>query len=186
MDSDESIHRNRWRSEKPTKSAGSRSSSSDVVVATSSLSWVHRFEIRGAWPFVSAAEVEERFEQLVRRRWLVSSGAGAAPHPHTDTPPADVFVVDGEVWVEVDLPGVDPDSVQVELQGRDLLIEAERRTRVPAQGARAAAVERPQGRVRRRIPLPLWIGAARVELHYEGGILQVHIRPQAESEAERS
>lgn len=158
--------------------------SHDVLVTTSSLSWVRRFEIRGAWPFVSAAEVEERFEQLVHRRWLVSRSGTAPQDPRPDSPPADVFVVGGEIWVEVDLPGVDPDSVRVQLRDGDLVIEAERRARTPAQGAQAAAVERPRGRVHRRVPLPLRLGAAQLERHFESGILQVRIRPAAGSLAE--
>lgn len=156
----------------------------DVLVTTSSLSWVRRFEIRGAWPFVSAAEVQERFEQLVHRRWLVSSSGAPPERPRPEMPPADVFVVGKEIWVEVDLPGVDPDSVDVQLRNGDLVIEAERRARTPARGARAAAVERPRGRVHRRVPLPLRVGAARLERHFERGILQVRIQPAADSLAE--
>ena len=53
-----------------------------------------RWEIRAPWP--SLEEIERRFDELIRSRWGTEM----------QTPLADVFVVDDEVWVEVDLPGV--------------------------------------------------------------------------------
>lgn len=157
------------------------SSGQAVLVSSSARSWVHRFEVRGAWPFVSAAEVHERFEQLVHHRWVVTRTREVAVRSQPHTPPADVFVVDGEIWIEVDLPGVAPETLRVRLDDGDLRIEAERRSLAPAQGARAAAVERPSGLLRRRVPLPLRVGAARLEWQFEDGILQVRVRPGAES-----
>jgi HSP20 family molecular chaperone IbpA len=152
----------------------------EVVLSASSQAWFRRFEISGSWPFVSAAEVEERFEQLVRRRWISPRGPSAGSRPREAGPPVDVFVADGDIWVEVDLPGVTPETVRARLEDGDLVVEAERLAAAPARGARATSVERPQGRLYRRIPLPRLAGPARLEHDFEGGVLRVRIRLKAE------
>lgn len=120
------------------------------------------------WPFPSSAEIEARFEELIRRRW--SGGAGQ--------PPADVFVLGREVWVEIDLPGVERESVSVRFERGQLLVEAERMPTSSPREARPALLERIRGPLRRRVPLPKLAGRGRVEFELEGGVLRVRVVPE--------
>jgi HSP20 family molecular chaperone IbpA len=127
--------------------------------------------VREAWPFPSGAEIEQRFEELIRRRW----GSRSAE------PPADVFVLGRELMVELDLPGVELESVQVRYERGELLVEAHRPAAAPGEQARPARLERSRGALRRRIPLPPLPGAGRVEFRLEAGVLRVHVRPEDET-----
>jgi HSP20 family protein len=132
--------------------------------------WTARWEIRGGWPFFSAAQIEQRFEELIRRRWEVAERE----------PATDVYVLGDEVWVYVDLPGVDEESVRVRLEEGALVVVATRHVEPPVAQARAAIIERPRGRLRRRIPLPLAAESGHLDLRLESGVLRVHIRPDGD------
>jgi HSP20 family protein len=123
-----------------------------------------RWEVRAPWP--SLDEIERRFDELIRSRW----GTG------TQTPPADVFVTDDEVWVEVDLPGVRRTDVQVRLVGDRLVIEGTRTAIVPVRRARPAHRERSPGSFRRALPLPSGFEEAEIEVRMRAGVLRARVR----------
>jgi HSP20 family protein len=123
-----------------------------------------------ASPFPSAGQIERRFEELIRGRWV----------SEVVSPPVDVFVYEEEVRVEVDLPGVEEERIRVQLEGTVLLIEAER-SEEPARGAsRAERLERPRGLLRRRVPLPRSVATPRVETQLRAGVLIVRVRSERE------
>jgi HSP20 family molecular chaperone IbpA len=125
-----------------------------------------RWELDAAWPFPSAADVERRFEELIRSRW----GASA------EVAPADVFVYEQELWIELDLPGVEEEHLHVRVEGSTLWVEAVRSAAPPAEGARPARLERPRGAIRQRVPLPAAVVAPTLEYRLEGGVLRVRVR----------
>jgi len=120
--------------------------------------------------FPSAGQIERRFEELIRGRWVSD----------VISPPVDVFVYEEEVRIEVDLPGVEEERVRVRLEGTVLLIEAERSDE-PARGAsRAERLERPRGLLRRRVPLPRPVTMPRLETQLRAGVLVVRVRSERE------
>jgi hypothetical protein len=55
-----------------------------------------RWELGRAWMLPSTEEVERRFDELIRRRWAEArEGSGGS-----------WVVLEREIWVEMDLPGV--------------------------------------------------------------------------------
>ena len=134
----------------------------------------HTKSERVHWEFeyrsqLSRERIEERFEELVRRRWM-RAGPG-------DTL-ADVFVSESGVVVQIDLPGVDAEQVSAQLSGGDLVIEARRAFPLPAEGLRALRLERARGTVHRRIPIPELSGRFDLALSTQNGVLTVEIRPE--------
>ena len=130
-----------------------------------------RWELARSWPWPSVDEIERRFEELIRDRW------GSSP----PTPPADVFVAEESIWVELDLPGVEMADVRVRTEAGWLWIEAIRRPRPPSESARAARVERPRGALRKAVPLPPGLHATPVEVTLEAGVLRIHLRKEEPS-----
>jgi len=66
----------------------------------------------------------------------------------------DVFETSTELWLLVALPGVEPDRVRVQLEGRRIVVSGERTL---PEGFRRAAVHRleiPRGRFERSVELP--------------------------------
>lgn len=69
-------------------------------------------------------------------------------------PPADVFETQSEVWVLVVMPGVAPESVQVELFQHDVTVCGERPQPPAFRTAVVHRLEIPHGRFERRVALP--------------------------------
>jgi HSP20 family protein len=92
--------------------------------------------------------------------------------------PVDLFR-DGDQYVlSADLPGIDPASVDLDVDGQLLTIRAERTT--PANdGVQWLSHERPDGSYMRQFTLGDGVNVERITANYEHGVLSVII-PMAE------
>jgi HSP20 family protein len=90
----------------------------------------------------------------------------------------DAYRQGDEVVVNLDLPGVDPGSVDVTVEKDTLTIKAERRWDV-AEGDRVLVSERPQGTFTRRLLLGEALDGERTEARYDNGVLTLTV-PVAE------
>lgn len=88
--------------------------------------------------------------------------------------PVDLFR-DGEQYIlHADLPGVDPGSVDVDLDGSQLTIRAQR-TADNREGVRWLARERGAGQFLRQFTLGEGVDLDRISASYESGVLSVII-----------
>lgn len=95
------------------------------------------------------------------------------------SPPVNVWEAEDAYHVEVELPGVAQDKVEVTVtHGTDLLIEAQRP--MPADKGAWLHQERGCGRFRRLLHLPLPVQSDQVEAKLEHGVLCLRL-PKAES-----
>jgi HSP20 family protein len=94
-------------------------------------------------------------------------------------PMSEVYETDDKVIVRVELPGVNPDDVDILAEGDSLVVKGERK---PAEGVSSEQYhecERCYGRFFRRIPLPEEADASKIEANFDKGILEVTIsRPK--------
>jgi HSP20 family protein len=117
-----------------------------------------------------AGEIQELFADM----WQVprfSAGLRQGYRPQadcyrTDDPPA--------LTVVVELPGVEPSSVEVAVAGRALTVSGER-TRPRVAGAHYLAMEIEYGSFQRRIELGVDIDPTNVTANYDKGMLRVHL-----------
>jgi len=85
---------------------------------------------------------------------------------------------DGDTFVvELDLPGVDPDSIDLDVERNVLTVKAERPNR--ASDVNLIAAERPRGVFSRQLILGDALDTDKVEAGYEHGVLTLRI-PVAE------
>jgi HSP20 family molecular chaperone IbpA len=111
---------------------------------------MHPFQRRPlTWSGALAALVEA---DLLRRR-VFAPRTGEAQGPAWE-PPIDVLETEDEILVLTAMPGVDPDVIDVDIEGCVLTISGSRE--MPCELARALIhrLELPQGRFARRIALP--------------------------------
>ncbi|MBX6377199.1 MAG: Hsp20/alpha crystallin family protein, partial [Clostridia bacterium] len=94
-------------------------------------------------------------------------------------PSVDVYERGGDVVVEIELPGVDPENIRLEVNEDSVFVEAERREDKETQGEGLYRRVRRFGRVSRRIPLPTAVKADQARARYRNGLLEVTI-PRAE------
>jgi HSP20 family protein len=115
-----------------------------------------------------AGEIQELFADMWQvPRFSASLRQGYRPQAdcyRTDDPPA--------LTVIVELPGVDPASVEVAVAGRALTISGER-TRPKIAGAHYLAMEIEYGTFQRRIELGVEIDPTNVTANYDKGMLKV-------------
>src|SRR3954469_821940 len=77
-----------------------------------------------------------------------------------------------------DLPGIEPDSLEVEVERNVLTVRAERSWR-PSEGDEVLAQERPQGSVARQVMLGDALDTDELRATYDAGVLSITI-PVAE------
>ena len=82
--------------------------------------------------------------------------------------------------VTVDLPGVQPQDVQIEVKEGQLWIAGERKVEVEDKGRTFHRVERRSGRFRRIVPLGTNVDVDRVEASCRDGVLTVTL-PKVEA-----
>ncbi|GAA2443835.1 MULTISPECIES: Hsp20/alpha crystallin family protein [Agromyces] len=80
---------------------------------------------------------------------------------------------DGDHYVlSADLPGVDPGSIDIDIDGQLLTIRAERTLRGD-EGVKWLAHERPSGSFLRQLSVGEGIDTASISAHYDNGVLSV-------------
>jgi len=93
--------------------------------------------------------------------------------------PMDAWRSGDSFVVAFDLPGVDPDAIELDVERNVLTVKAERRPAVAAEDVEMQVAERPLGVFSRQLFLGDTLDADRIEAHYEAGVLTLRI-PVAE------
>lgn len=88
--------------------------------------------------------------------------------------PMDVWQGDDGYHVALDLPGVDPDTVEITTERNILTIAAERQADYQ-QGQNVLVAERPQGRFTRQLQLGDTLDTANVQASYDRGVLHLTV-----------
>ncbi len=100
------------------------------------------------------------------------------------TPRLNIAETEGAYEVSVDLPGLKPEDVKVEVKSGELWVTGERREEKEEKGKTFHRVERYSGQFRRIIPLPTRVVEERVVANYTDGVLKVML-PKAEESRPR-
>lgn len=93
--------------------------------------------------------------------------------------PMDLYRSGDEFVVDVDLPGVAPESIDLDVDGNVLTVQAERTIDRP-EGGRWLAQERPAGGYRRQLTLNDGLDVEAISASYAHGVLTLRI-PVAEA-----
>ncbi|MBT2423282.1 Hsp20/alpha crystallin family protein [Streptomyces sp. ISL-22] len=92
--------------------------------------------------------------------------------------PMDAYRSGDDFVVHFDLPGIDPETIELDVERNVLNVRAERRTPAP-EGAEVLVAERPTGTFTRQLFLGDTLDTDRVDASYEAGVLTLRI-PVAE------
>ncbi len=101
---------------------------------------------------------------------LFSSMEQKAP---TEYPAVNIWEKSGTAVVTAELPGIDPDKIDISVSGETLSIAGTALQETFAQGQTYLRQERGTGAFKRNIQLPFQIDAQSVEARYEKGILMI-------------
>jgi HSP20 family protein len=130
--------------------------------------------------FGSLSRMEDEMEELLGR-WFGGDGGPLAVGGFI--PSLDLTETEGSYVVKVDLPGVKPEEVEVELKGRDLWIHGKREEQKEEEGKTFHRIERQYGEFRRVITLPVPINEEGIEAKFGDGVLQITVPKTEEAKA---
>ncbi|HID22679.1 MAG TPA: Hsp20/alpha crystallin family protein [Planctomycetaceae bacterium] len=120
-------------------------------------------------------EFRREMDRVMSR--FFESGEGTAEYYR---PPCNVAETEKSFEILVDLPGVNPEQVDVELRHGELWIAGERPTPAGQEGWTWHRQECPAGKFRRIIRLGGDVDAERIEAQYRNGTLHITV-PKSES-----
>lgn len=127
-------------------------------------------------PFEMASRPDRDFDDLVRRFFgeLGSSAVGARAGAWA--PRLDAFTKDGELHVQLEAPGIDPEEdVDIEVKDGVLTIQGERRQEDTSEGEGYFRREMNYGRFERSIALPQDVDPSQIQATYDAGILDIAV-----------
>jgi HSP20 family protein len=116
------------------------------------------------------------FDRLAEQMFASVAGGGAVPRAM----PMDVYRSGDHYVVHCDLAGIDPGSLDINVEGSVLTISATRQGRTE-EGVQWLANERPTGTFRRQLALGDDVDNDRIQATYENGVvtLTLPIKEQA-------
>lgn len=126
-------------------------------------------------------QMEEEMEDLAERFWggdesLLARRPGFLPT-------VDLVESENQFEVTVDLPGLKPEEVNVELKNGDLWISGKREEEKEEEGKTYHRIERRHGEFRRVFPLPTTIKEEGIEAKFESGVLKITVPKTEEAKA---
>jgi HSP20 family protein len=109
------------------------------------------------------------FDRLTRR--ILEPGTWSRPAPM----PMDAYRVGDEFVVAFDLPGVAPDTIELDVDRDVLTVKAERRPAVTGEDVETQISERPLGVFSRQLFLGDSLDTEHIKADYEAGVLTLRI-----------
>lgn len=101
-----------------------------------------------------------------------------------DTPPINVWSNEEEAVVEAEMPGYNPEKIDISVQQNTLTLRGERQPVETKDGETYHRRERQTGRVVRTVELPFEVESDKVKAEYSAGILSVRL-PRSEANKPR-
>ena len=135
-----------------------------------------RYSVPSVWEEMN--HVQREMNRLLNS-FVPESSRGLAAFPGINA-----WTSDDEEIVTAELPGVDPEKLDLSIVNEVLTISGEREAQDPEQEARFHRRERLDGKFSRSIQLAFPVDTGKVSAHYENGILEV-ILPRAEADKPR-
>lgn len=120
--------------------------------------------------------LRREFHQLFDRFW---SGQLEPMQLGRWVPAVDVVEKDDSVVVQAEVPGIDPENIDVSIEGDVLTIRGEKKDVREEKGENYHRVERQYGSFARSVALPSEIVADKVEATFRNGVLEV-VLPKSE------
>jgi HSP20 family protein len=117
------------------------------------------------------------FRELDRltQQFLNTTGTWSRPTPM----PLDAYRTGDEYVICFDLPGVDPQAIDIDVERNMLTVKAERRPRQESEGVKWELSERPLGVFSRQVMLSDTLDPEGITADYDSGVLTLRI-PVAE------
>lgn len=96
------------------------------------------------------------------------------------SPPLEVVDDEKEITLTAEIPGIDPDQIDISVLGNTLTISGEKQEKHEKREGETYLSERRYGSFRRSVELPSAVDSENVSAEYDNGVLKIHI-PKSEA-----
>jgi HSP20 family protein len=121
------------------------------------------------------------FEDATQRRNQTEAGAGDEFERADWTPASDIYETDSGYLIALDLPGINRDALEIDIDDNRLVVKG---TRAIAE-SRQHRTERPRGKFLRTYSVPGSVDQAKIAAEYKDGVLQISLPKQTEQKPKR-
>jgi len=90
-------------------------------------------------------------------------------------PPVDIYEDENAITLKADIPGADPKTLDIRVEGNRLLLKGERNFEKETKRENFYRMERSYGSFLRTFALPHIVQADRVEANYDNGVLNIKL-----------
>lgn len=129
-------------------------------------------------PFADMAQLREQVNRLFEQS-LTRSGHEPVS-AQTWAPAVDICETEGAFVLRVELPGIKPEDVDIQITADTLTIRGERRFEKEEKGKQYVRVERAYGAFQRSFTLGLPIDQTNVRASYRDGVLEITLPKREE------
>ena len=153
-------------------------------LARSPFGWGREADFWTASPFQLMRRMQEDMDRIFGS-FLGQPGGGAGTAMQNWTgwaPNVDVYETDKEIVVKADVPGVEPEDLEVYCTEEALILRGETRREDDRQEGSVHRTERSYGRFERQIPLPPGAKAEEVQANFRNGVLELRIPKSQEAQ----
>lgn len=113
------------------------------------------------------------FRELDRITQQLLGGSGTWSRP--SAMPMDAYRQGDEYVIALDLPGVDPDAIDIDVERNMLTVKAERRPATKGDDVQMELAERPLGVFSRQVMLADTLDTEHIKADYDAGVLTVRV-----------
>lgn len=100
-------------------------------------------------------------------------------------PPMDLSESNGSLQLRLDLPGVDPKEIDIQVSGNQLTVAGERKEEKEDKGETFHRIERRAGQFSRSVTLPCAVEEDKIEANYHDGVLTISVPKSEAAKAKR-
>jgi HSP20 family protein len=126
------------------------------------------------------SQMNRLFDQFFERPFSLSPFFRESAMIGDFAPRLDVSETDEEVTISAELPGLEPEDINITVDRNCLNISGEKRAEKEDQGQHYCRVERSYGSFQRSIPLPDELDEDKIDATYKRGVLKVTVPKKAE------
>jgi HSP20 family protein len=134
-------------------------------------------------PFQDLQSFRDEMNRTLNR-WF-SREEGDEPTPRRWMPALDVTESKDAYHIDVEVPGLRPEDINVTVDQGMLTVQGERRSEEEKGDRSYHRVERRYGAFRRSISLPRDVDASRVQANYDNGVLRLEVPKSEGAQAKR-
>ncbi|MBM4054614.1 MAG: Hsp20/alpha crystallin family protein [Planctomycetes bacterium] len=134
------------------------------------------------WPYLPMMDT---FKNEMNKLFDTFSGTGGEASFRGWIPPLDVSETKENVIVKAEIPGVDPQEINISIKDDILTIKGEKKGEKEEKGKNYHFIERRYGSFARSVSLPASVKYEQTKAEYKNGILVITLPKQEKEEAKK-